>query len=356
MSSQSPPTIGDIDGDGDKEILIGNFDSLLYAWHHNGSIVQCFPRKTEDNGEIKTVPTLADVDNDGDIEILTAVNQIFKLYIWDLPGFYDPENVDWGMYRHDVQCSGLYFRSPKLNPINYPNSVYTGEKVEFNISTYNPDSMPIRYYIRQMPDDAFFDDQTLLFSWTPNIYQAGETITFYPFITDGVRQDHIPISITVLRNSSLIAEANGPYIAGVNQPVQFNGDADGGIPPYNWTWDFGDGNFSYEQNPVNIYSEPGNYTAILTVEDDEGESDVDVALTAIFDFEYICGDVNSDGGINIADLTFLTAYLFGGGIEPVPMLCVGDLNGDSSVNIADLTYIVAYLFGGGPEPVSDCCN
>lgn len=70
----------------------------------------------------------------------------------------------------------------------------------------------------------------------------------------------------------------------------------------------------------------------------------------------IRGNVNGDAGesVNIADLTFLVAYLFGGGVAP-PCLEEANVNGDPSeaVNIADLTYLVAYLFGGGPAP-ADC--
>ncbi|MBU8933172.1 MAG: dockerin type I repeat-containing protein [candidate division Zixibacteria bacterium] len=54
--------------------------------------------------------------------------------------------------------------------------------------------------------------------------------------------------------------------------------------------------------------------------------------------------------INIADLTYLVAYLFTGG-PPPPCLAEADVNGDGELNIADLTYLVAYLFTGGPPPV-----
>jgi PKD repeat protein len=37
-----------------------------------------------------------------------------------------------------------------------------------------------------------------------------------------------------------------------------------------WSWDFGDGEVSAEQHPSHTYSEPGTYTASLTVTDDEG--------------------------------------------------------------------------------------
>ncbi len=77
----------------------------------------------------------------------------------------------------------------------------------------------------------------------------------------------------------------------------------------------------------------------------------------------ICGDYNvpgnqptgGDGVVNIADLTFIIAYLYGGGPSPNP-LCAADMNGDDAVNIADLTYIIAYLYGGGPNPVAGCCS
>ncbi len=32
-----------------------------------------------------------------------------------------------------------------------------------------------------------------------------------------------------------------------------------------WYWDFGDGNFSFEQNPIHVYNEGGNYEVCLTV-------------------------------------------------------------------------------------------
>jgi len=63
----------------------------------------------------------------------------------------------------------------------------------------------------------------------------------------------------------------------------------------------------------------------------------------------VCGDINGNGGVNISDVTYLVAFLFGGGPEPVPFLA-GSVNGDYVVNISDVTYLVAYLFGGGPVP------
>ncbi|MBU8934174.1 MAG: dockerin type I repeat-containing protein [candidate division Zixibacteria bacterium] len=65
----------------------------------------------------------------------------------------------------------------------------------------------------------------------------------------------------------------------------------------------------------------------------------------------ITGNIDNDPSdeINIADLTYLVAYLFTGGPTP-ECLDEADVNGDGDINIADLTHLVAYLFTGGPEP------
>lgn len=59
---------------------------------------------------------------------------------------------------------------------------------------------------------------------------------------------------------------------------------------------------------------------------------------------FVCGDLdNSNGTIDIADLTFLVAYLFLDGTEPNPLIAA-DLNCDTIIDIADLTTMVDFLF------------
>jgi len=67
----------------------------------------------------------------------------------------------------------------------------------------------------------------------------------------------------------------------------------------------------------------------------------------------IRGNVDGDpaDNVNVADLTWLVAYLFQGG---PPADCPTEANVDGSIgvepNVADLTWIVAFLFQGGPPP------
>lgn len=77
------------------------------------------------------------------------------------------------------------------------------------------------------------------------------------------------------------AHANGPYTGYYQQPVRFRSEAYGGIPPYTYHWDFGDGNTSGEPHPAHAYDAVGNYNATLTVHDSEGGVGVDIAAVTI---------------------------------------------------------------------------
>jgi outer membrane protein assembly factor BamB len=75
----------------------------------------------------------------------------------------------------------------------------------------------------------------------------------------------------------LWVEANGPYTGYAHTSIQFTGTIYGGVLPYNYLWDFGDGTTSTEQNPIHSYEHHGNYTATFTVTDAEGNSSNDTA-------------------------------------------------------------------------------
>ena len=69
--------------------------------------------------------------------------------------------------------------------------------------------------------------------------------------------------------------------------------------------------------------------------------------------DYLCGDADGDGSVNIADVVFLLEYIFSDGAAPSP-LAAGDANCDNGVNIADCVYLIAYIFSGGPAPCAGC--
>ena len=85
--------------------------------------------------------------------------------------------------------------------------------------------------------------------------------------------------------------------------------------------------------------------------------DVNVTVTAhnclphqgLMNVRSRAGDANNDGKINVADVIFLTNYLFIGGPSPDPWTH-GDVNCDGQINTEDLVYLINFLFQNGPSP------
>jgi len=90
-------------------------------------------------------------------------------------------------------------------------------------------------------------------------------------------------------DDNFIAYGDGPYFGEIDEDIDFNGTASGGTKPYNFSWDFGDGNSTYGQNVTHNYSVNGSYEVNLTVVDNESDSRVDWYITTA-----TIGDVDED--------------------------------------------------------------
>jgi hypothetical protein len=96
---QSSPALGDIDGDEELEIvagtgtgIVGNGGHKVYAWNGDGSPVPNWPRPTGAN--MPSSPALGDIDSDGELEVIIGcgaetdvVNpSCTSLYAWNGDG------------------------------------------------------------------------------------------------------------------------------------------------------------------------------------------------------------------------------------------------------------------------------
>jgi hypothetical protein len=67
----------------------------------------------------------------------------------------------------------------------------------------------------------------------------------------------------------------------------------------------------------------------------------------------LCGDVDWDGDVDLADVYYLQAYIFAQG-PPPPVLEAAEVNCDGSVDVGDLVYLNNYVQLDGPAPCANC--
>ena len=69
--------------------------------------------------------------------------------------------------------------------------------------------------------------------------------------------------------------------------------------------------------------------------------------------QFICGDADGSGNVDVDDVVFLVAYVFTSGPAPDP-LEAGEVDCSGTVDIDDIVYLVQYIFAGGPVPCAGC--
>ncbi len=87
--------IGDINGDNLPDIITGTSNGLVKAFDLNGNNLDGFPLTIGEN--VKSTPIIADLDGNGDIEIAALSDDLY-LYVWDFDSEYNPERIPCGSY------------------------------------------------------------------------------------------------------------------------------------------------------------------------------------------------------------------------------------------------------------------
>jgi len=114
-------------------------------------------------------------------------------------------------------------------------------------------------------------------------YEVTLEVTAFDDVSD---TDSLTVTVSAV-NEIPIADPGGTYTALVGEEITFDGsgssDSDGEITQY--MWDFGDDSTGSESSPAYTYTEAGEYTVTLTVEDDDGALSAEVTTTVTVEEE-----------------------------------------------------------------------
>ena len=187
---------------------------------------------------------------------------------------------------------GGYAPPPNQHPISKitgPEIGYSNENLIFYAYySYDPDGY-ITGYRWDFENDGVYDTDWSADPFVKHRFFAVKNYSIRLEVkdNDGAISTSNPHNITVKKLDKKlefpVPITNGPYSGFIKENISFNSnesyDPDGYI--INYTWDFGDGNISFLKNTVHSYTNPGNYTVILLIKDNDNLSNVTITKAII---------------------------------------------------------------------------
>ena len=140
---RAPPCVGDLDGDGDQEVLAVDASGVIYAWHGDGTEYRDGDSDPLTQGVFYRLPattfhyqplSLCDIDGDGRDEVIAASRSLFLYVLNDdgtaVPGFpfAMPGEAAGGAVTGDVDDDGLpeivvHSKTSEVYLLNHDGSV-----------------------------------------------------------------------------------------------------------------------------------------------------------------------------------------------------------------------------------------
>ncbi|MCL5103321.1 MAG: FG-GAP-like repeat-containing protein [Armatimonadetes bacterium] len=122
---QSSPVVGDINGDGKVEVVVGCNNGYVYAIYNDGiahaqdgqstspiAWAGCCVPPGQTAANIFTSPVIDDIDNDGRVDILVAGDKGIYLFSLNAPYMQNPALYPWPTFHHDNQRTGCITPPP----------------------------------------------------------------------------------------------------------------------------------------------------------------------------------------------------------------------------------------------------
>jgi PKD repeat protein len=233
-----------------------NSDQMRFKWNWGGLICSPWSLSSYKNNEKHT--KLHQWNNPfltGDLEVKVKARDTFLN-----PNYHSPWSDPWEITLEGNGCVYNAFPESGFLPHSTPkqNIVIVGQNMDFTGYSYGIKGRPAYEYD--------FGDSNTSTSQNPT----------HNYSTTGI------YNITLVVDNGTANATYYDYISVVNISVGFNVSTFGAQPNQtinftnvtlsyrnitNQTWDFGDGNVSYEQNPSHTYQTEGVYNITLTVRD-----------------------------------------------------------------------------------------
>ena len=333
----------DLDGDLDMDLAVANVGHGVYPGRtvsilKNNGDGTFQPKVDYGTGYAPISVFCADLDGDGDFDFAVANCQSNNVSIL--------KNLSQVLANQPPNPFSL------LSPTD-GDSVSAPVTLDWQ-TPYDPNfGDQIRYDLYVSTSTAFYPDSTIIRSDLPKSQHTDtldENIYYWKVKAKdnwGVERWSTQSWSFVVLDTLLTRFSGNPTSGLVPLGVNFTDHSIGN--PTVWYWDFGDGtSLSYVQNPYHTYNDTGYFDVKLVVSNQQGTDSL-VKQDYIRVRQFIRGDANGDGVIDVADIVYLLNYVYIDGPAPEPRKA-GDANCDRLVNIVDVVNLINYLFRRIPLP------
>jgi len=134
-NNNSTPALADLDGDGKLDIIYGGFDGFLYAWRYNGTSLPGFP--VDLHGSISSSPAVGYLDGPSDTQLdIVVTTQNDSLFVIRADGSRHPNYPLW------IRTAAGYLRNPSvaladMNKDGFLDIVFAGAKGGLYVFDHN---------------------------------------------------------------------------------------------------------------------------------------------------------------------------------------------------------------------------
>jgi len=244
---------------------VSNLDGGDPEWSINVSYAKCIFCDEDNNVYVLTLSSLTKYsDTDGSQLWSISAGGYYGFYSLKTGMMYVPYDDDGKVLEvtTDGDVDGyadINYRKPSCVGGSYNSDIY------FMISSYGIGSTNALYRYPHSDWDSPETEVNHKFWFVYNYWFAGDPAGYVNY---------------VLRTYPVAGFSATPLSGNAPLSVTFTDSSTGNIT--DWSWDFGDGNTSTDQNPTNNYTTPGVYDVTLTVTTSEGWTDSETKTEYIY--------------------------------------------------------------------------